>query len=118
MEPKTHECSRSLGRLLGRAAAVSAIYERIERIGSSAKEARFFHKLTAKSRPGKNYCESAVVAQVSGVQSGLGRAGDNLNELEKLTLRSGRGPADGIGRAQGFADRWAEGFHFLRKAKL
>jgi hypothetical protein len=54
MEP-THECSRSLGRLLGRAAAVSAINERIEGIGSSTKEAALFHKLTAKSRPGKNY---------------------------------------------------------------
>jgi hypothetical protein len=54
MEPKTHECSQSLGRLLGRAAAVSAIFERIERIGSSTKEARLFHKLTAKSRPGQN----------------------------------------------------------------
>jgi hypothetical protein len=55
MEPNTHERSRSLGRLLGRAAAVSAIYERIERIGSSTKEACLFHKLTAKSRRGKNY---------------------------------------------------------------
>jgi hypothetical protein len=54
MDPKTHEYSRSLGRLLGRAAAVSAIIERIERIGSSTKEARLFHKLTAKSRPAKN----------------------------------------------------------------
>ena len=54
MDPKTHESSRSLGRLLGRAAAVSAIIERIERIGSSTKEARLFHKLTAKSRPGQN----------------------------------------------------------------
>ena len=53
MDPKTHESSRSLGRLLGRAAAVSAIYERIERMGSSTKEARLFHKLMAKSRPGK-----------------------------------------------------------------
>jgi hypothetical protein len=56
MEPKTHEYSRSLGRLLGRAAVVSAIIERIERIGSSTKEARLFHKLTAKSRPSKKYC--------------------------------------------------------------
>ena len=40
MEPLTHECSRSLGRLLGRAAVVSAIYERSERMGSSTKEAR------------------------------------------------------------------------------
>jgi hypothetical protein len=55
MEPKTHECSRSLGRLLGRTAAVSAIIERIERIGSSTKEAGLFHKLTAKSRPSKKY---------------------------------------------------------------
>jgi hypothetical protein len=53
MEPKTHECSRSLGRLLGRAAVVSAIFERIERIGSSTKEARLFHKLMAESRPSK-----------------------------------------------------------------
>jgi hypothetical protein len=53
MESKTHEYSRSLGRLLGRAAAVSAIIERIERMGSSTKEARLFHKLTAKSRPSK-----------------------------------------------------------------
>jgi hypothetical protein len=56
MEPKTHECSRSLGRLLGRAAVVSAIDERIELIGSSTKEARLFHKSTAKSRPNKNCC--------------------------------------------------------------
>jgi hypothetical protein len=56
MEPKTHESSRSLGRLLDRAAVVSAIIERIERIGSSTKEARLFHKLTAKSRPSKKYC--------------------------------------------------------------
>jgi transposase len=55
MEPKTHECSQSLGRLLGRAAAVSAINERIERIGSSTKVAGLFHELTAKSRPRKNY---------------------------------------------------------------
>ena len=55
MEPKTHEYSRSLGRLLGREAAVSAIFERIERIGSSTKEAGLFHKLTAKSRPSKKY---------------------------------------------------------------
>jgi hypothetical protein len=41
--------------LLDRAAAVSAINERIERIGSSTKEACLFHKLTAKSRPGKKY---------------------------------------------------------------
>jgi hypothetical protein len=41
--------------LLDRAAAVSAINERIERIGSSTKEVRLFHKLTAKSRPGKKY---------------------------------------------------------------
>ena len=34
-EPKAHESSRSLGRLLGRTAAVSAIIGRIERIGSS-----------------------------------------------------------------------------------
>jgi hypothetical protein len=59
MDPKTHESSRSLGRLLGRAAAVSAIIERIERIGSSTKEARLFHKLTAKSRPSKKYCSLA-----------------------------------------------------------
>ena len=39
-EPQPHDCSRSLGRLLGRAAAVSAIDERIERMGSSTKEAR------------------------------------------------------------------------------
>jgi hypothetical protein len=55
MELKTHEYSRSLGRLLGRAASVSAISERIERICSSTKEARIFHKLTAKSRPSKKY---------------------------------------------------------------
>ena len=55
MEPKTHEYSRSLGRLLGRTAAVSAIIERIERMGSSTKEARLFHELTAKSRPRKKY---------------------------------------------------------------
>jgi len=53
MKPKTHEYSRSLGRLLGREAAVSAIIERIERIGSSTKEAGLFHRLTAKSRPSK-----------------------------------------------------------------
>jgi hypothetical protein len=54
MEPKTHESSRSLGRLLGQAAVVSAIFERIERMGSSTKEAGLFHELTAKSRPTKN----------------------------------------------------------------
>jgi hypothetical protein len=59
MEPKTHECSRSLRRLLGRTAAVSAIIERIERMGSSTKEARLFHELTAKSRPSKKYCSLA-----------------------------------------------------------
>ena len=62
MDPKTHEYSRSLGRLLGRAAAVSAIIERIERIGSSTKEARLFHKLKAKSRHGKKYCFLAELA--------------------------------------------------------
>ena len=45
MDPKTHEYSRSLGRLLGRAAAVSAINERIKRIGSSTKEARFLSQI-------------------------------------------------------------------------
>jgi hypothetical protein len=54
MEPKTHESSRPLGRLLGQAAAVSAIFERIERMDSSTKEARLFHKFAAKSRPAKN----------------------------------------------------------------
>jgi hypothetical protein len=49
--------------LLGRAAAVSAIIERIERIGSSTKEARLFHKLTAKSRPGKKYRSLAAPAR-------------------------------------------------------
>jgi hypothetical protein len=39
-EPQAHEYSRSPGRLLGRAAAVSAINERSERMGSSTKEAR------------------------------------------------------------------------------
>jgi hypothetical protein len=39
-DPPTRENSRSLGRLLGRAAAVSAIYERSERMGSSTNEAR------------------------------------------------------------------------------
>jgi hypothetical protein len=56
MEPKTHEYSQSLGRLLGRAAVVSAIIERIERMASSTKEAGLFHKLTAKSRPSKKCC--------------------------------------------------------------
>jgi hypothetical protein len=55
MEPKTHESSQSLGRLLGRAAVVSAIIERIERIGSSTKEAALFHKLMAESRPSKKW---------------------------------------------------------------
>jgi hypothetical protein len=41
MEPKPHESRLSLGRLLGRAAAVSAIIERIERIGSSTKDVAF-----------------------------------------------------------------------------
>jgi hypothetical protein len=53
MEPKTHEYSRSLGRLLGRTAAVSALIGRIERIGSSTKNACLFHELKAKSRPSK-----------------------------------------------------------------
>jgi hypothetical protein len=42
--------------LLGRAAAVSSLIKRIERMASSTKEARLFHKLTAKSRPSKKYC--------------------------------------------------------------
>ena len=48
---------------------VSAINERIERIGSSAKDARLFHKLTAKSRPGKKYrslAEPAVFMKEAG----------------------------------------------------
>ena len=48
IEPQTHEYSRSLGRLLGRAAAVSAIYERIERMGSSTKEARCLTRILVK----------------------------------------------------------------------
>jgi hypothetical protein len=36
-EPPAHERSRSLGRLLGRAVAVGALYERSERMGSSTK---------------------------------------------------------------------------------
>jgi hypothetical protein len=40
--------------LLGRAAAVSSLIKRIERMASSTNEARLFHKLTAKSRPSKN----------------------------------------------------------------
>jgi hypothetical protein len=54
MESKTHEYSRSLGRLLGRAAVVSSLIKRIERMASSTKDAGLFHKLTAKSRPSKN----------------------------------------------------------------
>jgi hypothetical protein len=47
-EPKTHECSQSLGRLLGRAAAESAIYVRIERMGSSTKDARYVARVSDK----------------------------------------------------------------------
>jgi hypothetical protein len=47
-EPQTHEYSQSLGRLLGRAAAVSAIVERIERMGSSTNEARCLTRISAK----------------------------------------------------------------------
>ena len=48
MEPKTHERSQSLGRLLGREAAVSAIIERIERMGSSTKEARCLVRVSVR----------------------------------------------------------------------
>jgi hypothetical protein len=61
MEPETHESSRSLGRLLGRAAVVRAQINRFERMVSSTKEARLFHRLTAKSRPSKKYrCVAAL----------------------------------------------------------
>jgi hypothetical protein len=40
----THECSQSLGRLLGRAAVVTTVYERIERIGSSQRGAIYIDR--------------------------------------------------------------------------
>jgi hypothetical protein len=48
MAPQTHECSRSLGRLLGRAAVVGAINERIERMGSSTNDARYLTRISVK----------------------------------------------------------------------
>jgi hypothetical protein len=53
-EPQPHDCSRSLGRLLGRAAAVSAICERIARMGSSTKEARCVTAILVKIMTGNN----------------------------------------------------------------
>jgi hypothetical protein len=47
-EPQSHERSRSLGRLLGRAAAVGALYGRIKRMGSSTKEARCLTRISVK----------------------------------------------------------------------
>jgi hypothetical protein len=46
-EPQPHERSRSLGRLLGRA-AVGARYERIKRMGSSTKEARCLARISVE----------------------------------------------------------------------
>jgi hypothetical protein len=46
-EPQPHERSRSLGRLLGRAAA-GARYERIKRMGSSTKEARCLARISVE----------------------------------------------------------------------
>jgi hypothetical protein len=47
-QPHTHEYSQSLGRLLGRAAAVSAIYERIERMSSSTKVPRRLTRISVE----------------------------------------------------------------------
>jgi ribosomal protein S12 methylthiotransferase accessory factor YcaO len=47
-QPHAHEYSQSLGRLLGRAAAVSAIYERIERMSSSTKVPRRLTRISVE----------------------------------------------------------------------
>jgi len=47
LEPQPHARTRSLGRLLGRA-AVGAEYERIKRMGSSTNEARCLAWLSVK----------------------------------------------------------------------
>jgi hypothetical protein len=51
-EPKTHESSRSLGRLLGQP-AVSAIIGRIERMGSLTKEAPLLASLNGEIKATK-----------------------------------------------------------------
>jgi len=53
-EPRAHERSRSLGRLLGRAVAVGALYERSERMGSSTKEARCVTRILVKIKTDNN----------------------------------------------------------------
>jgi hypothetical protein len=53
-EPQPHERSRSLGRLLGRAAAVGAIYVRSERMGSSTNEARCLARISDKIKASDN----------------------------------------------------------------
>jgi hypothetical protein len=58
-EPPAHERSRSLGRLLGRAVIVGALnvgalYVRIERMGSSPKEARCLTRIWVKIKTNNN----------------------------------------------------------------
>jgi hypothetical protein len=53
-EPKAHEYSQSLGRLLGRAAAVSAIWARSECMGSSTNEARCVARILAEIKARNN----------------------------------------------------------------
>jgi hypothetical protein len=51
-EPRTHEYSRSLGRLLG-PAAVSSMIERCERMASSTNEARCVTRISVKIKASK-----------------------------------------------------------------
>ena len=51
-EPRAHEYSRSLGRLLGRA-AVSSMNERVERMASSTNEARCVTGISVKIKASK-----------------------------------------------------------------
>jgi hypothetical protein len=51
-EPRTHEYSQSLGRLLGRA-AVSSMNERCERMASSTNEARCVTRISVKIKASK-----------------------------------------------------------------
>ena len=55
-EPQPHERSRSLGRLLGRA-AVGARYERIKRIGSSTKEARCLARISVEIKANDQFID-------------------------------------------------------------
>jgi hypothetical protein len=63
-EPQAHERSLSLGRLLGRAAAVGAIVERSERMGSSTKEARCLTRISVKIKACDNKSTTAGTAAI------------------------------------------------------